>query len=99
MTATDRTLKLKISAFASEMGRSVMICAINYSGRASELGSIINLVDRIGPVYHALSVHLSPATGILITRFEIDMLRQNFLSPQFGAKFQREVPLFFHVPK
>jgi len=35
------------------------ICAINYSGRASELG---------GPVYYALSVHLSRAK--FITRFD-----------------------------
>jgi len=46
------------------------ICAINYSGRTSEFGGIINLVDRPddSPVYHALSVHLSRAK--LITRFD-----------------------------
>ena len=44
------------------------ICAINYSGRESELGGIIDLVDRRRPVYHALSVHLSRAK--LITRFD-----------------------------
>ena len=40
------------------------ICAINYSGRASELGGVFDF----GPVYHALSVHLSRAK--LITRFD-----------------------------
>jgi len=41
--------------------------AINYSGRASELGGIIDLTDD-SPVYHAVSVHLSRAK--LITRFD-----------------------------
>ena len=40
----------------------------SYSGQASELGGIIDLVDDDGPVYHALSVHLSRAK--LITRFD-----------------------------
>jgi len=29
----------------------------------------------------------------------IDMLWQNFLSPELGAKVQREVPLFLKVPE
>ena len=37
---------------------------INYSGRASELGGIVNLVDDDGPVYHALSVHHCRAKSI-----------------------------------
>ena len=49
-----------------------------------------------GPVYHALSVHRSRAK--LITRSTIDMPWRNFLSPEFGAKFQREVPLFLKAP-
>ena len=50
------------------------------------------------PVYHARSVHVSRAN--LITRAStIDMLWRNFLSPEFGAKFQREVPLFLKVPE
>jgi len=49
-----------------------------------------------GPVYHALSVHLSPAK--LITRFDDDMPWRNFLSPEFITKyFQREVPLFLEI--
>ena len=43
-----------------------------------------------GPVYHALSVHLSRAK--LITRF---YNRYAEASPEFGTKCQREVPLFF----
>jgi len=43
--------------------QSLPITAINYSGRASELGGIVD-----GPVYHVLSVHLS--RGELITRFD-----------------------------
>ena len=50
------------------------------------------------PVYHARSVHVSRAN--LITRAStIDMLWRNFLSPEFGAKFQRGVPLFLKVPE
>jgi len=41
---------------------------MNYSGRASELGGIIDLVDDDGPVYYALGVHLY--RGRLITRFD-----------------------------
>jgi len=43
---------------------------INYSGRASELGDTVNLVDRTDdcPVYHALSVHLCRAKST--TRFD-----------------------------
>jgi len=41
---------------------------INYNGRESELGGIIDLVD--GPVYHSLGVHLSRAK--LIARSTID---------------------------
>jgi len=37
-----------------------------------------------GPVYHALSVHLSRAK--LITRSTIDMPRRNSLSPEFGTE-------------
>ena len=45
------------------------ICAINYSGRASELGGIIDLVDRRrSSLSGALSVHLFRAK--LITRFD-----------------------------
>jgi len=42
---------------------------INYSGRASQLGGIVNLwLTDDGPVYHALSVHLFRAK--LITHFD-----------------------------
>jgi len=45
-----------------------MVCAINYSGRASELRGIIDLVGTDdGPFYHVLSVHLSRAK--VITHF------------------------------
>jgi len=37
--------------------QSLTICAINYGGRASQRGSMVN------SVYHALSVHLSRAIG------------------------------------
>ena len=70
------------------------ICVTNYSGLASELGGIIDLVDRDGPVYHALSVHLSRAK--LITRFD-DRYAVAKLSPEFRTKFQREVPLFLEI--
>jgi len=48
-----------------------------------------------GPVYHAVSVHLSRAK--LITRFDDDMPWLNFVSPEFRTKFQREVPLFVEL--
>jgi len=48
-----------------------------------------------GPVSHALSVHLSRAK--LITRSTIDVLWRNFLSPEFGAKFQRGVHALLKV--
>ena len=66
---------------------------MNYSGRASELEGIVNsVVTDDGPVYHALSVHLSRAK--MTARSTIDMRWRNFLSPEFRKKFQREVPLF-----
>ena len=49
-----------------------------------------------GPVYHALSVHLSRAKST--TRWTIDLSWRNFLSPGFGAKFERKVPLFLEIP-
>ena len=50
--------------------QSLTICAINYSGRASKLGGIIDLVDRRRPSlsWYALSVH--PFRAKLITRFD-----------------------------
>jgi len=51
-------------------------------------------LSHSGPVYHALSVYLSQAK--LIMR---DMLKLNFLSPEFGTKFQTEVPLFLEIPE
>jgi len=61
--------------------------------RSSEVSST-QLTDE-GPVYHALSVHLSGAK--LTTRSKIDMPLRNFLSPEFRTKFQREVALFLEI--
>ena len=56
----------------------------------------IQLTDD-GPVYHALSVHLSQAK--LITRFDDRYAYRGeiILSPEFRTKFQREVPLFLEI--
>jgi len=62
--------------------QSLTICAINYSGRASELGGIIDLVDqRRSNLSRCEHRHLSRAK--LITRLTIDMLWKNFLSLEF----------------
>jgi len=61
------------------------ICAINYSGRASELGGITDLTDD-GPVYHAVSVHLSGAK--LITRLDDRYAVAKF----FKSRVQDKVP-------
>ena len=71
-----------------------MITVTNYSGRASELLST-KLSDD-GPVYQALSVHLSRAK--LITRSTIDMPKQNFLSPEFRENFRGKYPYFGRYP-
>jgi len=63
--------------------------------RSSEVLSTLLTDD--GPVYHALSVHLSRAK--LITRFNDRYAVAKFLSPEFGEKFQREVPLFLKIPE
>jgi len=68
------------------------ICAINYSGWASDLGGIINLVDR-----QLLSLSRSerpPFSSLVdntIARSTIDMPWRNFLRPEFRKKFYREV--------
>ena len=41
------------------------------------------------------TAHLSRAK--LIARLTIDMPWRNFLSPEFGAKYQSEVPLFLKI--
>ena len=93
---TQTTMKTSIScrqltrATKSWFRRRLTIAAINYSGRASELLS--TKLTNDGPVYHALSVHLSRTK--LIARSTIDIPWRNFLSPEFRKKFQREVPLF-----
>ena len=71
-----------------------MICALNYSGRASERGGIIDLVDRRRPSLSVLSVHLSQVK--LITRFDDQYAVVKF-SPEFRTEFQREVPVFLEV--
>jgi len=70
--------------------RALTICAINYSGRASELWGIINSVDR-----RRCSLSRSGRPPLET----IDMLWWNFISPEFGVKSQREVPLFLKVPE
>jgi len=69
------------------------LCDKLYSGRASELGGIINLVDqRLSGLSRSETLELSRAK--LIARSTIDMPWRNFLSPKFRKKFQRKVPLF-----
>ena len=68
---------------------------MNYSGRALELGGIIDLVDRRRP---SLSrSERPPFSAKLITHFDDHMPWRNFLSPEFRTKFQREVPLFLEI--
>jgi len=55
------------------------------------------LLINDGPVYHAVSVHLCRSK--LIARLTIDMQWHNFLSAEFGTKFQEEVPLFVYMPE
>ena len=52
-------------------------------------------VDDVGPVYHALSVRLSQAKSMTLST--IDMPKQSIQSPEFGTKFQREVPLYLEI--
>ena len=66
--------------------------------RSSEVLST-QLTDDV-PVYHAVSVQLSPAKSTI--RFDDRYAMAKFLSPEFGAKFQREkkeIPLFLKVPE
>ena len=71
---------------------------IVFSGRASELGGVIDLVDRQRP---SLSrSHRPPFSSEVDDTFRvltIDMPWRNFLSPEFKTKFQREVPLFLEI--
>jgi len=66
--------------------------------RNSEIGLLSTKLTDDGPVYRALSVHLSRAK--LITRFDDRYAVAKFsLSPELGANVQREVPLFLKVPE
>ena len=66
---------------------------INYSGRASELGGIIDFVDqRRSTVYHALSVHLSRAK--LTARSTIDAVAKFSKSGVYG-KVPEGITLIF----
>ena len=71
--------------------QSLTICVMNYSGRASELGGTVNVVDRRPSLSRSKRRYVSRAK--LITRFDMPWW-QNFLSPELGEKFPREVPLF-----
>jgi len=77
---------LLTSATKSRCRQSLAIAAINYSGRASELGGIVNLFDR------QRSSLSHPA--FLELRSTIDTPWRNFLSPGFRKTLQREVLLF-----
>ena len=72
------------------------IYAINYSGRASELGGIIDLVDRRRS---SLSRSERPPFSSQVdnTFLTMDTPLRNFLRPEFTTKFQREVPLFLEI--
>jgi len=75
------------------------ISAKNDSGRASELRCIVNLADRPddGPVYHALSVHLSRAKSV--TRFDDRYAVAKFPKSRVWSKVPEKVPLFLKVPE
>ena len=80
---------------ATQTRTKLTICAINYSGRASELGGIINLVDRRRSSYHAVHAwgdHLSRAK--LTTRFDDRYAVVKFSKSGVSKKFQTEVPVF-----
>ena len=49
-------------------------------------------------VYHALSVHLRRAK-LTITHFDARPIVAKYLVHSLGAKFHREIPLFFKIPK
>ena len=73
-----------------------MIAVINYSGRTSKLGGIVNLLTDDGPILtehalkggrseHALSVHLSRAK--LITRFRRSIFKVRSLGQSSRGKY------------
>jgi len=66
---------------------------INYSSRASELGGIVNLVDRRRFTLSRSEAHLSRAK--LISHFDDRYAMATFLSPEFRIKFQKEGTLIF----
>ena len=68
-----------------------MITVINYSGRASELGGIVNLVDRRRS---SLSRSERPPFLSLVDNTFRQSIYSGEKSPEFVAKFPREVPLF-----
>ena len=62
------------------------LCSKLYSGRASELGGTVNLVDRRrSSLSRSERRHLSRAK--LTARSTIDMPWRNFLSPEIRKKF------------
>ena len=71
---------VKCSLFISQYN-GLLFWSTLYSGWASKLGGIINLVDR---GRSSLSCPDRPAFSSYV----------NLLSPEFGANFQREVPVY-----
>jgi len=62
----------------------------------SEIGGIVNLVDR-----RRSSISRSerpPCRAKSITRFDDGYDEAKFSSPEFVTKFQREVPVFLEIP-
>jgi len=73
------------------------ITVINYSGGASELGGVINLVDRRRLSYHALSIHLCGAK--LITHFDGRPVVAKFSKSRVWGKVPEGNTLFLELPK
>ena len=70
---------------------SLAISAINYSGRASELGGITNVVDKRRSSILCLSTFIHLSRAKLTAHSRTNMRWQN---PEFRKKFQTEVPIF-----
>ena len=72
---------------------SLTICAINYSGRASELGGIVNLVDRRQSCL--LQSELSLSRAKLITRFDDGYAMAKFSKSRVWSKIPEGSAVIF----
>ena len=71
--------------------QSLTITVINYSGGASELGGIVNLVGRRRP---SLSRSERPSCRAKLILHVSTIIYRTVRSPEFRRKFRTKVPLF-----